>query len=90
MIFATGDTHGNFRRFQQDTFPEQAEMTRDDYVIICGDFGSAWDACNFKLRSGEPVHQQRLQNTVEGASHPSEHGRQTLPAADLDSLVLAG
>ena len=39
MIYITGDTHGNFRRFSTDIFPEQKQMTKDDYVIICGDFG---------------------------------------------------
>ncbi len=38
MIYITGDTHGEFgRRFNTDVFPEQKEMTKDDYVIICGD-----------------------------------------------------
>lgn len=39
MIFVTGDTHGDFRRFSTDIFPEQKQMTKDDYVIVCGDFG---------------------------------------------------
>ena len=50
MIYVTGDTHGphpiGFRsvdgyipRFNFENFPEQKEMTRDDYIIICGDFG---------------------------------------------------
>ena len=39
MIYATGDTHGNFQRFKPEYFPEQARMTRKDYMIICGDFG---------------------------------------------------
>ena len=43
MIYATGDTHGNFQRFEQKYFPEQANMTKDDYMIICGDFGGVWD-----------------------------------------------
>ncbi len=42
MIFCTGDTHGDFRRFSVNIFPEQREMSRDDFVIICGDFG-LWD-----------------------------------------------
>lgn len=42
MIYATGDTHGGFQRFKEEYFPEQAQMTRDDYVIICGDFGGVW------------------------------------------------
>ena len=39
MIFITGDCHGDFRRFTEDIFPEQKELTRDDTVIVCGDFG---------------------------------------------------
>ena len=44
MIYITGDTHGEFgRRFNTQNFPEQKTMTKDDYVIICGDFGGIWD-----------------------------------------------
>lgn len=43
MIYITGDCHGDFRRFNTDIFPEQYEMTKEDYVIICGDFGGVWD-----------------------------------------------
>ena len=39
MIYITGDCHGDFSRFSTAAFPEQKEMTKDDYVIICGDFG---------------------------------------------------
>ena len=42
MIYVTGDCHGNFRRFQSDCFPEQANMTKDDTVIIAGDCGGVW------------------------------------------------
>lgn len=39
MIYITGDCHAEFRKFSTDNFPEQKEMTRDDFVIVCGDFG---------------------------------------------------
>jgi len=39
MIFATGDCHGDFRRFGMKYFLGQKELGRDDYIIICGDFG---------------------------------------------------
>ena len=42
MIYVTGDTHSDFRRFDVMCFPEQRYMTKDDYVIICGDFGGVW------------------------------------------------
>ena len=42
MIYVTGDCHGNFRRFQSDCFPEQANMTKQDIMICTGDFGGVW------------------------------------------------
>ena len=42
MVYITGDTHAVFTRFGTKVFPEQKEMTRDDFVIICGDFGGIW------------------------------------------------
>lgn len=42
MIFVTGDTHSDFTRFNTNCFPEQKQMTKDDIVIICGDFGGIW------------------------------------------------
>ena len=41
-IYVTGDIHSEPDRFNTENFPEQKEMTRDDYVIICGDFGLVW------------------------------------------------
>ncbi len=42
-VFITGDLHGNFRRFKREIFYEQAELTKEDYVLNCGDFGGVWD-----------------------------------------------
>ena len=41
-IFVTGDTHGGFQRFEDQYFPEQRGMSRNDSVIVCGDFGGLW------------------------------------------------
>ena len=43
MIYITGDCHGDFEKFDIDIFPEQKEMTKEDFVIICGDFGGIWE-----------------------------------------------
>ena len=42
MIYITGDTHSDFSKFTEENFPIQSEMTKDNYVIICGDFGGVW------------------------------------------------
>lgn len=43
MIYVTGDTHSDFGRFSTKRFRAQRDMTKNDYVIICGDFGGVWN-----------------------------------------------
>lgn len=43
MIYVTGDIHGDPERLSEKIFPEQKEMTREDYVVILGDFGLVWN-----------------------------------------------
>lgn len=40
MIYATGDTHGDYSRFKD---PQIKKLGRGDTLIICGDFGFFWD-----------------------------------------------
>lgn len=42
IVYITGDTHGDFKRFSSRRFLDQHEMNRDDFVIILGDFGGIW------------------------------------------------
>lgn len=44
MIYITGDTHGmnDTSKLFPGSFPDGKRLTRDDYVIITGDFGSIW------------------------------------------------
>lgn len=45
MIYITGDIHANHSigKFGSKNFPIGRTLTREDYVIICGDFGLLWD-----------------------------------------------
>lgn len=45
MIYMTGDTHGAFdiHKINPDEFIAGRSLTKDDYVIIAGDFGCIWD-----------------------------------------------
>lgn len=53
-VYVTGDTHGADRlghlsvdgfmnRLCSTSFPEQKAMSKEDYVLILGDFGGVWD-----------------------------------------------
>ena len=37
-IFITGDTHGDFGRLLPAAFHEQRDLTKEDYLILCGDY----------------------------------------------------
>lgn len=59
MIYITGDTHSDFSRFEEDRFSIQTEMTKDDYVIICGDFGGIWNYIT------ESIHEKQLLDLLD-------------------------
>jgi predicted phosphodiesterase len=44
MIFITGDTHGeiDIAKLNSKNFPQGNDLTKNDYVIILGDFGFIW------------------------------------------------
>lgn len=39
MVHVTGDTHGEISRFSGAFLQGESEWTKDDYIIVCGDFG---------------------------------------------------
>lgn len=44
-VFITGDTHCpiDIKKLNFKNFPQGKNLTKDDYVIICGDFGGVWN-----------------------------------------------
>lgn len=65
MIYITGDTHSDFRRFSESVFPEQKNMTKEDYCIIAGDFGGVWWGAN------EMVHRKAEDYNLDGLNDRS-------------------
>ena len=59
-IYVTGDTHGAseeggfMRRFSESCFPGQRELTKEDCVVICGDFGGVWKTDRVRVRESPP------------------------------------
>jgi predicted phosphodiesterase len=51
MIYITGDTHIpiDIKKLNNSNFAEQKEMTKNDYVIVCGDFGGVWNNSDEEL-----------------------------------------
>lgn len=44
-IYITGDIHGSYdiKKLTSKKFPEQKQLTKKDFLIICGDFGLLWE-----------------------------------------------
>lgn len=44
-VYITGDTHGyiDIDKLSYRRWPESRNLTNNDYLIICGDFGLVWD-----------------------------------------------
>ena len=77
MIFVTGDTHGSNRygdhsvdgfmhRFNTESFPEQRDMNKNDYVVICGDFGGVWKTDRYS--AAEPDSEKYALDWLEDRS----------------------
>lgn len=52
MIYITGDTHGSLSiaKLNDRNFPQQQYLSKNDYVIICGDFGLVWNNSEEELK----------------------------------------
>ena len=44
MIYVTGDTHGeiDIAKLWPENWPQGQQLSRDDCLVICGDFGAIW------------------------------------------------
>lgn len=51
MIYITGDAHIpiDITKLSTKNFPTQKELCKDDFVIICGDFGGVWNNDNEEM-----------------------------------------
>lgn len=42
MVYITGDIHSDQFRFTEEYFPNEPNLSKDDVIIVCGDFGMVW------------------------------------------------
>lgn len=79
MIYVTGDTHGDWKsRLNEHSFPEQKEMTEDDYVIILGDFG-IWDNSDRERRNLDWLNNRNFTTLFISGNHSNYDILNTLP-----------
>lgn len=72
MIFVTGDTHGlkeDLKKLNTANFPKSKELTKNDYVIICGDFGLVWDNSKEEKRWLEKLREKNFTTLWVDGNH---------------------
>ena len=82
MIYITGDTHGDWMsRLRTNAFPEQKEMTKDDYVIICGDFG-IWHDTNQERHNLKWLDDKPFTTLFVDGNHENFDRLYTMPVSE--------
>lgn len=82
MIFVTGDTHRHWmERLSTEAFPEQTEMTKEDYVIICGDFG-IWDGGKWEEQQLNWLENRNFTTIFVSGNHDNYDMLDALPVAE--------
>lgn len=91
-LFITGDTHGHkhsgfdgySNRFNRNSFVEQTALTREDVVLIAGDFGGVWEFDGRYTKASV----KWLRKTIQTDNHgrPMPHGESVEEANWLDWL----
>ena len=75
-IFITGDTHGDFSRLLPAAFHEQRDLTKEDYLIICGDFGGVCIIVKILRRNLTPFcgYRETMKTMICSATIQSANG----------------
>ena len=81
MIYITGDTHADFRRFNTRNFPEQKQLTKDDYVIVCGDFG-LWDGSKREIHDIDWLDGKPYTTLFVSGNHSNYDMLDAMPVAE--------
>jgi hypothetical protein len=84
MIFITGDTHGSrgMSRFNMDNFPIQKELTKDDYMIICGDFGLVFSMDNEEKYWLDWLHKKNYVTLWVDGNHEHHDKLDSMPVSE--------
>lgn len=83
MIYVTGDCHSDFRRFEKRRFPAQSEMTKNDYVIICGDFGGIWYGDEYEQKRLKELNDRKFTTLFVDGNHENYDLLYRYPVVDF-------
>lgn len=80
MVYITGDLHGEFERFKSDKIKR---LKKDDFLIVCGDFGFIWDNSKKELRSRKKIGKCRFYTLFVEGINENRSLLETFPEEDF-------
>ncbi len=85
MIYVTGDTHipEDISKLNTKGFPEQKKLTKNDYLIICGDFGGVWDNGREDLYWRRWLDSKKFTTLFVDGNHENFEILNTFPVVDI-------
>ena len=71
MIYITGDLHGgiDISKLNMKNFLQQKQLTKKDYVLICGDFGLVFDNSKEELFWRNWLHERNFITLFVDGNH---------------------
>ena len=85
MLYITGDTHipVDIGKLNTKKFSAQKELTQNDYVIICGDFGGVWDGSNEEKYWRKWMTEKNFTTLFVDGNHENFDMLNTLPVVEF-------
>lgn len=85
MIYITGDTHipTDIEKLSSRNFKEQKNLTKNDYVIICGDFGGVWDGSSQERHWIKWLNQKPFTTLFVDGNHENFDMLEQFPCVDF-------
>lgn len=80
MIYVTGDTHGDIKRFKKR---ELKKLTQNDYLLICGDFGFLWDESDEEVAKLRFLQEQKYTILFVDGTHENFDLIEECPMVDF-------
>jgi hypothetical protein len=85
MIYITGDIHGSMDidKLTADAFPEQKQMSKEDFMIICGDFGLVWESADDEKYWLGWLDDKNFTTLFVDGNHENHHMLNDYPVSEL-------
>lgn len=83
MFYITGDTHIpiDIQKLAPENFELQNNLTRNDYVIICGDFGGVWDNSKIRLEYLQWLNDRNFTTLFVDGNHENFDALYSMPVS---------